>query len=651
MSFSLRAKIISITIVVLFFAMSALTLISTRIFAREYSKVLQTKSFIIGQNLKFQLDRLLKLGISLEDLIGFEEQCSSVVEEYKDISSAMVVNLNGKILFHSDSTQHGKKITDQITLKTIKDPQESTHISLINEQKYQVVIIPVLSPYGEHIAAVGISFPVEVITQKTKGLIASHVLITFIFFAFSITLITFVFSLWVTKPLKKLIGVIQEIREKGVLNKRVEINSKDEIGQLASNFNNMTGELQRTTTSIYTLNKEIAERKRAEQNLKEVVEKAELVYKVVPSAIFTVDKEQRITSWNDKAVEVTGYTAEEIIGEKCDLFAKSPCGEKCGLYSDGVAKPVIAKECTVQRKDGQQRVISKNADLLRDANNYIIGGIESFEDITERKKAEQRMQAAYSELRKTQDLLIQAEKLNAVGQLASGVAHEVKNPLAIIIQGVNYLENKLSPKQKDTFKVFTMVKDSVSRADNIVQSLLDFSKITILDLKPQDINAILEDSLRLVKQELKFEHIEIVKKTKRNIPQVLVDKNRIEQVFVNVFLNATQAMPKRGKIIIRSYYKRLEELKNGIGRRKEDYFRPGEKAVIVEIEDTGAGLTEENLKKAFDPFFTTKGLRGAGLGLSVSRSIISMHKGLIDVKSQKGKGTKVIVALKIAESR
>jgi len=138
--------------------------------------------------------------------------------------------------------------------------------------------------------------------------------------------------------------------------------------------------------------------------------------------------------------------------------------------------------------------------------------------------------------------------------------------------------------------------------------------------------------------------------TKKDIPKVLADKNKLEQVFINILLNAVQSMPRGGKIIIRSYDKQLEEVKNGIGRRKEDYFQVGEKVVIVEIEDTGVGIPEENLKKIFDPFFTTKGpTGGAGLGLSVTRNIITMHKGLIDIESQTGKGTKVIITLKIAK--
>lgn len=258
---------------------------------------------------------------------------------------------------------------------------------------------------------------------------------------------------------------------------------------------------------------------------------------------------------------------------------------------------------------------------------------------------------AYKRLEEAQDQLIQAEKANAVAQLAIGIAHEVRNPLGIIMQGVDYLENKISTDEKDVSETFAMLKDSVKRADMVINALLDFSRAASLNLEPENINFILESSLTLVKTRVKFENIAIIAEMKKDIPNILADRNKLEQVFINILLNAVQAMPEGGKITIRSYDKQLDEIKNGIGRRAEDRFWIGEKAVIVEIEDTGIGIPEENLKRAFDPFFTTKGRSGGtGLGLSVTRNIIDMHKGLIHVESQRGKGTKITVILKISDN-
>ncbi len=283
-------------------------------------------------------------------------------------------------------------------------------------------------------------------------------------------------------------------------------------------------------------------------------------------------------------------------------------------------------------------------------SNLVSTNQELQEAILGCRQTETNLEKAYLQLKETQNQLIQSEKLSAIGQLASGVAHEVRNPLSIILQGVEYLEIKIPPKETPAREALSMIKDSVKRADKIISLLFDFSKAARLNLMPEDINSILESSINLVETKVKFMNIDIVKETKKDIPKTMIDKNRMEQVFINLLLNAIQAMPEGGKVIIRTYEKRLEAPANRVGERKEDYFKVGEKAVIVEIEDTGTGIPEENLNKIFDPFFTTKGIGGGtGLGLSVSQSIIIMHKGLIDVTSQLGKGTRITVTLHAIE--
>jgi len=255
---------------------------------------------------------------------------------------------------------------------------------------------------------------------------------------------------------------------------------------------------------------------------------------------------------------------------------------------------------------------------------------------------------AYKKLKEAQDILIQAEKLNAVGELASGVAHEVKNPLGIILQSIYYLEKAL-PLEPEVSELIKMMKDNIKRANDIVCDLVDFSRVTQLNIKPEDLNSVIETALVLVQHRLKMKDIEIIKNLKKDLPKIPIDKVRIEQVFVNVFLNAIQAMPDGGKLFIRSYTTQAKDPGKATGRRSEDYFELGETVVRIEVEDTGHGISEENLKRIFNPFFTTKGVsKGVGLGLSVSRNIIITHKGLIEVKSKEGKGTTIIIVLKIA---
>ncbi|MGD9015288.1 MAG: ATP-binding protein [Candidatus Omnitrophota bacterium] len=267
----------------------------------------------------------------------------------------------------------------------------------------------------------------------------------------------------------------------------------------------------------------------------------------------------------------------------------------------------------------------------------------------EMSKRAVELKMAYDELKEMQDKLIQSEKLKAIGQMASGVAHEMRNPIGIIMQGLAYMEQTISRKTKEPGETLSIVKESAQRADRIVTSLLDFSRATRLELHPEYVDSILESSLNLVKTELK--NIEVVREIQGDLPKVLVDRNKLIQVFINLFMNAKHAMPEAGKLTIRSFAKQLEETRNSSIEERLDYsFEAGEKVVVVEIEDTGIGISKENLKKIFDPFFTTKGMgKGTGLGLSLSRNIIIMHKGLIEVESEEEKGTRVIITLRISK--
>ena len=134
------------------------------------------------------------------------------------------------------------------------------------------------------------------------------------------------------------------------------------------------------------------ERYRAKEELKKAKENAELLYKMIPSAVFTVDLEQRVTSWNDQAARITGYSAEEMLGRKCTEFAFFPCIQTCGLFSSDLTKPIFDRHCTIKTKDGRIRTISKNIDELSDNYGSVIGGIECFDDVTERLEIEQELQ-------------------------------------------------------------------------------------------------------------------------------------------------------------------------------------------------------------------------------------------------------------------
>lgn len=242
--------------------------------------------------------------------------------------------------------------------------------------------------------------------------------------------------------------------------------------------------------------------------------------------------------------------------------------------------------------------------------------------------ANKELKDAYSELQQTHNALIQSEKMAAVGLMASGIAHEIKNPIAIIIQGSEYL--KSHPSCLSLAEEIEMIKKAALRADKIIKDLLDFSRQTPLTFEETDCASIIEESLSLVEHQMRLSNIKIIRRFALNLPKVKVDTNQMKQVFINILVNAVDAMPQGGEVTIAS---------EKIEQSGKDYLQ-------VTFTDTGCGIPEENLKKVFDPFFSTKKKSGsAGLGLAIIHRIIERHKGSIRVKSKVGVGTSMIINL------
>jgi len=268
--------------------------------------------------------------------------------------------------------------------------------------------------------------------------------------------------------------------------------------------------------------------------------------------------------------------------------------------------------------------IQKRNEELAAMNEELRSTNEELETSNEElQSATEELEAANEELRRTQEELIQKEKLAAVGQLASGVGHELRNPLGVIKNAVYYIKSKIGKDDPKLTKHITIMEKEIANSNKIISDLLGFSRIRPPAVNFQDINKVVENTLQVVEIP---ENVRLNKELGRNLPYVVADADQMRQVFVNLSLNAIQAMPDGGWL--------------KIATRKNDGF------IEVEFADTGCGIPEENMKKLYDPFFTTKA-RGVGLGLAVTQGIIARHNGNIEVKSEVGKGTVFLVKLPV----
>ena len=257
---------------------------------------------------------------------------------------------------------------------------------------------------------------------------------------------------------------------------------------------------------------------------------------------------------------------------------------------------------------------------LRTSNEELEAANEELRVVNE------ELQAANEELKETQEQLIRSERLAAIGQLAGGVGHELRNPLGAIKNAAYYIKGKiakseLGQKEPRVMEFLDIMDDEVNTSNKIINDLLGFSRIGKPSVSPTRIEKVIEDALSHTAIP---ENIELTKRLDTDLPEVNIDPDQVHQVLVNMILNAVQAMPEGGKLTI--------------GAREKNEF------LEVKIADSGCGIPEEAVGKIFDPLFTTKA-KGIGLGLAVCKSIIDRHGGYIEVKSKVGRGTTFSIKL------
>jgi signal transduction histidine kinase len=272
----------------------------------------------------------------------------------------------------------------------------------------------------------------------------------------------------------------------------------------------------------------------------------------------------------------------------------------------------------------------------------------ALEDIN--RTLENRVRERTQALEASQLRLAQVAKFESVGQLAAGVAHEVKNPLATLLIGIEHLLETLPAGAPGIPTLLQDMQQAVRKADSVIKGLLDFSAPEKLELAAGDINASVEQALTLMKHEFVKRHVEVVRELAGPLPPVRFDRMKIEQVIVNLLMNASQAMPSGGTLTVRTSERQLRIPGLEQERRAGSLTRLEGRVVAIDVEDTGCGIPPKALARIFDPFFTTKPTgQGTGLGLTVSRKIVELHGGEIELVNRPGGGIRATVLFSALE--
>jgi len=345
-----------------------------------------------------------------------------------------------------------------------------------------------------------------------------------------------------------------------------------------------------------------------------------------PDFQIALDGEGKIMRVNQAFEEITGKKREELIGNFIYEFIPEEIIKK---LRDKILKEKRVKNMEINvNRPGRELLIGDFSGVVFTSKEGKTIIYLSGRDITERRKLQQnlmelnenlekKVMKKTQELRKVQYQLIQSEKLSIIGELVTGVAHEVRNPLATISLIVQHLESKYA----DNYQIEKLqsIRRNINHIDKIVSGLLNFSHPPRSNFDYHNINEIIERLEPILKHFLP-ENIKIIKKYDSKLPQGWFDSDCLEQVFLNLISNAIRAMKYGGELYITTSF---------------DSTRKG---IIIKFEDTGVGIPEGNLKKIFNPFFTTY-KEGTGLGLSICQNIIKEHKGNISVESKLGKRT------------
>ena len=353
--------------------------------------------------------------------------------------------------------------------------------------------------------------------------------------------------------------------------------------------------------------------RRVERHLASVVESAQDI-------VLSTDMEARILTWNTAAERLSGFTLNEVRGQNFfDLFSRDDQGEMGNVFANlRAGKDVQMAEWDLKTKDGGRVPVSWIFSPMKDHLSQTAGVVAVGRDLTERRKFEAQ--------------LLQSQKLAALGVMAGGIAHEIRNPLAVCASAAQFImESNISPEFRQ--ECAEKIHAGIHRASMIIENLLRFSRPSVqTDLKEIDLNSLLEETLSLVTNQARIQKIELHWQLAPESIWISGMEGLLQQAFLNLLLNAIKSMPDGGAL--------------GIALGKTD------SEAWVSISDTGHGIAPMDLNNIFDPFYTTAPAgQGSGLGLSICYSIIKQHFGTITVDSEEGKGSTFIVRLPMMETR
>ncbi|MCK5162983.1 MAG: HAMP domain-containing protein [Desulfobacula sp.] len=563
----------------------------------------------------------------------------NAIMQITGVNHIRVYNSNGHLI-NSDNTASpkGEKLTSQLepgSRKTMFSLNQKPDIESLTYTKE-------IRAIGETIGFVTIDYSlndIRVEKQKSWLLIGG---ILFIIFIMMMLVLNLVLSHMIIKPITTLRDSMDKIRSKKI-NEQVIIHTEDEIGDLSRTFNQMSNELLNSYKTLEDQNRAL---KKSENEINKIKLYLSSIIDSMPSAIIGIDNDGNITQWNREAEKMTRINAQSALNTNIMDYSSI-----IGLEEKDIKKTLLKKIIHIKKK--KSTIIGREAKTFQATlypltDSGLKGAVIRIDDITEQVLM--------------QEAMIHSEKMKSVGGLAAGMAHEINNPLAGILQNAQVIARRLGKdlqinqktakecgtsmavlnayiKKRKIDQLLTNVKTAGNRAARIVKDMLSFIRKESGNFVSHSMNQLFDETVNLakadydLKKKYDFKKIKIKKEYQSDLPKVLCERTQIQQVFFNLLKNGAYAM-------------------NGI---EDNHYTPIfilrtrqiRNMVQMEIEDNGPGMDEKTRKQIFEPFFTTKPVdMGTGLGLSISYFIITdIHKGKMKAEPARNKGTRFIIQL------
>jgi PAS domain S-box-containing protein len=623
MRVGLKTKIVLIATTVMLFSTGAIVASSGYLFTQEYTGALESRSLAVSKSLKIQLERLLQLTLSIrvEDLIGVDRQCQDIVNTYEGIHFAMVVGESNEIVFHSDPARVGKVVSDAALLQAIANRRETILHHTEDGIPLSSAVVPVFRSGDRYVASVVIGFDAPLVADKAREILLFGFAIGLFFLVAGTVVMLFALSVYVTQPLGRLVNQIERLRKEAseesaerrrlgrrtfapqrLGEQRVAVRSDDEIGHLARAFNDLMARVAERTTDL----------ENAHHYLDDVIDS-------VADPIFVKDAKHRWVLLNKAFCDFVGRKRAELLGKSdYDFFPKNQADVfwmKDQIVFETGGENINEEEITDAR--GVLHTVVTKKVLYTDGGEKRIVGVIS--DISDRRRLEQQLR--------------QAQKMESVGLLAGGIAHDFNNLLTPVIGNAELLVMRSALPESEQ-RLVSEIQHAGERASQLTRQLLAFGRKQMLELKTIDLAEVIarfEPMLRLtIREDVRIQLI-----ISPSLGAVRADVGQLEQVLLNLALNARDAMASGGVLTIEAQNVELDtgyvslhpEVKIG-------------SYVMVAVSDTGTGMTHDIQQRLFEPFFTTKERgKGTGLGLSMVYGIVKQHGGSISVYSEPGTGT------------